>query len=265
MYETHWGLRESPFRGLLSPRYFYCSATHDEALARLQFLVENRRRLGLLLGMPGSGKTLLLEVFGRHMRSLGHQVATVSLLSLDARELLWELATQLHCNPHPADTAFQLWRRVVDRLAANRYQQLRTILLLDDGDEMVTEVAPHLIRLLRQDPTAPTGLTAVLAADPRRVKRLGRRLLELCELRIDVELWEPEETREYLLHSLAVAGTDRAVFDTRAALRLHELAQGVPRHVRQLAELALVAGAGQQLPQIDSATIDAVYEELQSP
>ncbi len=62
MYETHWGLDVSPFRGLADPRFFYCSPTHDEALARLTFLVENRRRLGLLLGEPGSGKTLVLKV-----------------------------------------------------------------------------------------------------------------------------------------------------------------------------------------------------------
>ena len=69
MFESHWGLRESPFRDLADPRYFYCSPTHDEALARLQFLVRNHRRLGLLLGTPGSGKTLLLGVFGRQMRA----------------------------------------------------------------------------------------------------------------------------------------------------------------------------------------------------
>ena len=75
MYESHWGLRESPFRGLADPRYFYCSPTHDEALARLSFLVENHRRLGLLLGVPGNGKTLLLNVFGRQLRASGCQVA----------------------------------------------------------------------------------------------------------------------------------------------------------------------------------------------
>ncbi len=265
MYEAHWGLRESPFRGLVDPRYFYCSPTHDEALARLQFLVHNRCRLGLLLGMPGSGKTLLLEVFRRQMRGAGNQVATVSLLYLGAREFLWELATQLQRNPHPTDPVFQLWRTVVDRLTENRYQQLSTVLLLDDADEMLPEVAGHVVRLLRQELSAPATLTVVLAADPRRVKRLGRRMLELCDLRIDLEPWEPDDTREYLQQSLAAAGSRQSVFDPEATLRLHELAQGVPRQVSQLAELALVAGAGQQLPQIGPATVDTVYEELHSP
>jgi general secretion pathway protein A len=265
MYETHWGLRESPFRGLVDPRYFYCGPTHDEALARLQFLVENRCHLGLLLGMPGNGKTLLLEIFGRQMRSAGSQVATVNLLSLGTHEFLWELATQLKRNPNPTDTPFQLWRTVVDRLAENRYQQLPTILLLDDADEMSPEIVPHIIRLLRQDPTAQSSLTVVLAADPRRVKRLGRRMLEFCELRIELESWEPDDTRQYLRQSLTAAGTDRDVFDRAAASRLHELAHGVPRQISYLAELALVAGAGQHLSQVDQATVDAVYEELRLP
>ena len=68
MYTEHWGLRESPFRGSLDPRYFFNSPSHDEALARLQFLVDNQRRLGLMLGAAGSGKSLLLEVFSRRLR-----------------------------------------------------------------------------------------------------------------------------------------------------------------------------------------------------
>ena len=63
MYASHWGLRESPFRNCLDPHCFYQSPTHEEALARLHFLVEQHRRLGLLLGPDGSGKSLLLEVF----------------------------------------------------------------------------------------------------------------------------------------------------------------------------------------------------------
>lgn len=264
MYETHWGLRESPFRGVVNPRYFYCSPTHDEALARLQYLVRNGCRLGLLVGMPGSGKTLLLEVFARQMRSLGHQVAAVNLLGLTAREFLWELATQLQRSPNPTDASFQLWRTVVDRLTENRYQRLPTVLLLDDADEALPEVSAHVVRLVRQEPAATSSLTVVLAADPRRAKRLGRRLLELCDLRMELELWEPEDTCQYVEQSLTTAGAGHAVFDGAATLRLHELAHGVPRQVNQLAELALVAGAGQRLTQIDQATVDAVYEELHS-
>ena len=75
MYPSHWGLQASPFRGCLDARSFYQSPTHDEALARLFFLVEQRRRLGLLMGPAGSGKSLLLEVLAQQLRRAGHAVA----------------------------------------------------------------------------------------------------------------------------------------------------------------------------------------------
>ena len=68
MYQAHWGLQESPFRGDLDPKSFYQSPTHEEALARLSFLVGQHRRLGLLVGPSGSGKSLLLEVFAQQLR-----------------------------------------------------------------------------------------------------------------------------------------------------------------------------------------------------
>jgi len=46
-YETYWGLRESPFQEVSGPAGFF-SHPHAEAVARLQFLVENGRRLGIV-------------------------------------------------------------------------------------------------------------------------------------------------------------------------------------------------------------------------
>ena len=38
MYPTHWGLRESPFRGRFDEQFFYHqSQTHEEALAAAAF------------------------------------------------------------------------------------------------------------------------------------------------------------------------------------------------------------------------------------
>ena len=79
-HELHWGLQESPFRNSLDPRFFYESPSHEEALARLNFLVENSRRQALLLGASGSGKSLLLELFANRLRRGGTAIATIAPL-----------------------------------------------------------------------------------------------------------------------------------------------------------------------------------------
>ena len=82
MYQTHWELDESPFRGALDPQSFCQSPTHEEALARLHFLVDHHRRLGLLMGPPGSGKSLMLEFFADQLRRGGRPAARVDLLGI---------------------------------------------------------------------------------------------------------------------------------------------------------------------------------------
>jgi general secretion pathway protein A len=262
MYPSHWGLRESPFRGCLDPRSFYQSPTHDEALARLFFLVERRRRLGLLMGPAGSGKSLLLEVFAQQLRRAGHAVARVNLLGVPPAEMLCLLAGQLGLNPDPTAMLSTLWRTVIDRLTEYRYQQVQAILLFDNADQAGRRVLGQLARLAQHDPSPEARLTLVLTGRYDRMGRLGDRLLDLAELRIDVAAWQESETADYLRRSLAEAGRESPVFDEPAVAKLHELSHGIPRRVSQLADLALVAGAGRQLDQIDAQVVESVYQEL---
>lgn len=262
MYESHWGLQESPFRGQTDARHFYCSPTHEEALARLEFLIENRRRLGLVVGLPGSGKTMLLKVLARRLSMNGVPVSRVNLVSLDPCTMLWELATQLGCHLPRDQALFRVRQSITDCITANRYQQLPTVMLLDDVDEATPEVLTHLLRLIRHEPSVESNLTIVLAADSRAETCLGRRILELVELRSELECWGPDDTVSYLRSSLQRAGTARPLFADEAASRLHELTRGVPRQVSNLAEMALVAGAGQHLERIDADTVESAYNEL---
>lgn len=262
MFRKHWQLRESPFRGTLDWRRFFASPTHDEALARLHFLVEERRRLGLLLGADGCGKSLVLEVFARRLRRSGAQVANVNLLGLDLREFLWLTAAELGINPDRRDDPFRLWRSVLDRLTENRYQQLDTVLLLDDANEATTAVLDHVVRLAQFDSTSTGRLTVVLAANENAVGRLTPRLLELADLRIDLDPWEPADTVQYVTAALTQAGAASAIFTDEALHRLHDLSDGMPRRVNQLANLALLAGAGRGLKQIDVELVDSTYQEL---
>ena len=262
MYHSHWGLSESPYRDGHHPRYFYRSPIQDEALARLHFLVEQHRRVGLLLGGPGVGKSVLLEVFARGLRPSGVQVARVDLLGADGRELLWQTAAQWGIYLAGHQDSFALWRAIGDRLVENRLQKLDCVLLLDNADEATEEVLTHVARLAQCDVSADSRLTIVLAARPDRLNKLGHRLLDLAALRIDLEPWDESDTVGYLTTLLAQAGRANSAFDVAAMSRLHVLARGIPRRVSQLADLALLAGAGQHKDRIDSETVEAVYQEL---
>jgi type II secretory pathway predicted ATPase ExeA len=262
MYRQHWGLREAAFRTTLDPRFFYQTPNAEEALARLHFLVEERRRLGLCLGLAGGGKSLLLEVFARQLRRQGRQVVNISLLGADLHEFVWLLSADLGGNPGRYDSEFNLWRDVATMLEENRLQQLDTVILLDDADEAEPPVLDAISRLADGERSTDARLTIVAAATTPHVQRLGNRLVDLIELRVDLEPWDQSDTVGYILAALRHAGRRDPAFSDDAMVRLHELCDGIPRRIIQLANLALLAGAGRRLSQVDAETIESAFREL---
>jgi type II secretory pathway predicted ATPase ExeA len=262
MVLEYWGLQQSPFASGIDRRRFFRSPTHDEALARLHFLVDEQRRLGLLLAASGCGKSTLLDQFGHEARRAGRHVVYLNLLTVGEHEFLIQLAGQLGGISDRVRAASDVWRHVRDRLAENRYQKLHTLLLFDDADEASSELLEQITRILQLDPTSSARLTVVLAAAPHRLNRLGQRLLSQSELRVDLRAWELEDTAQYLADALRRSGRREAAFSQEAVSRLQELSGGIPRRVSHLANLSLLAAAGEGLKLVDAATVDAVCHEL---
>ena len=262
MYASHWGLRESPFRNCLDPQLLLSEPDPRGGPGPAAFPGGAASPGGAALGPDGSGKSFLLEVFAAQFRRGGRPAAKVNLLAIEPAEMLWLVALELGLNPEPTHSTAALWRMVTDRLLENRYQQIETAILLDDADQASREVLAQVARLAQYDCTADSRLTLVLAGQQEQIGRVGDRLLGLAELRIDIEPWEQAETENYLKTSLAQAGCEAAVFAEPAVARLQELSQGIPRRINQLADLALLAGAGQDLPQIDAEVVESAYREL---
>ena len=256
MYQNYWGLQESVFTTAAAREALKQSPVHIEALARLDFLLEGQALCGLLLGPAGSGKTTILAEFATQIRRRGSLTALVQCGG-DEKFVLSRIATGLRAEG--AGESSQTWQKIADRLEEMRLEDLTAVLLLDDLDRASEAVLSYVEQLL-SIPDAP--LTIVAAARLESVTRIGSRLLEQVALRIDLAPWTEGETCAYLDTSVAKAGRAQPAFDTAAVKRLFELSGGAPRRVNQLAQLALVAGAGQRLVQIDEATIDAVQEEL---
>jgi general secretion pathway protein A len=262
MYHQYWGLRESPFRGSLDVSQFFATPNHDEALARLHFLVDGRRHLGLVAGKFGSGKSLLLEVFAQRIYHDGGEVARVSLLGIDTHEVLWSLAAQLGLDPATADTPFVLWRSLADFLARSRYENRQVLLVCDDADAARPESLDLVQRLVQFDAHLTARKTILLATSDTGLARLPLGLLELAELAITLEAWDSAETARFIDFALRKVGCQRTVFTQSAVERLHELAGGIPLRIKQLADLALLAGAGLDLRQINADTVTEACHEL---
>ena len=58
MYETYWQLDQKPFENAADTRFFFPGETHQSALLKLRYAVENRRGGALLTGAAGTGKNL---------------------------------------------------------------------------------------------------------------------------------------------------------------------------------------------------------------
>jgi general secretion pathway protein A len=267
MYQAYWGLGCSPFRGHLDARFFHQGPTQEEALARLHFLADERRTLGLLLADAGSGKSQLLQVFAAQLNAASpaagqRRTALVNLAAVDAGEFLWLLAGPLGVEAVPSANPATLWRAVAYQVAANRYQEVATVLLLDDADLARAEIVDQIVRLAQLDDARDAWLTMVLAAQPRRLGRLGARILELADLRIDLDGWDADNTAAFIKQAINKAGRSSPIFSEAAGRRIHELSGGLPRRVKQLADLSLLAGAGNNLVQIEADTVEAVCHEL---
>ena len=93
MYNDYWGFKEKPFENTPDPRFFYCSAKHEEALMRLLYAVQERKSSAMLSGECGSGKTLLSRIIlNRLMNKEEYKVALVVNPAIPLLELLGRLS-----------------------------------------------------------------------------------------------------------------------------------------------------------------------------
>ena len=119
-----------------------------------------------------------------------------------------------------------------------------------------------LSRLALTETHPDARFTILLAGTSQEIERLDAKLQELCELRIELEPWEPSETGTYVREALVRHGGSAGIFDDSALIRLHELSEGIPRRIRQLAEVSLATGAAEGLQQIEPRVVEAAYQGL---
>ncbi len=259
-YWRYWKLNASPFTNERVQPLFR-GASVEEALARIEFLISNRRQVASLLGVSGVGKSTLLQYcasnppVSREVPCL--QVVRTSVFGLREGELIGELAMRL-CGTRYGSDQRVTWQALRDYFRAASSEGVQTALLVDDTESASAAGEADLIRLL----SVPFPLTVIFAVETQMVSAVSRALFDRCELQIELPGWDYSQTAEFLGWTTQRLGRQEPIFTDTAVSRIQELSQGIARRVIQIADLSLVAGAVQQAQYIDHDCVEQVAFEL---
>jgi len=278
-YLRHWKLSRSPF-AKPNPLYdYFVAGSVEEALARSEFLLTHRRKLGLLVGPGGAGKSLFLEHLKlRRLTKSPESIAKVDLVgaspihvatrvrnavletSSDERQVgLGSMAWNEEKGVAQTPSCFsRVLGEIDDFLIASSAIGRRVTLLLDHAEQLSEESLQALGVLL----TRPGKWSLILAVDEESMLGLPRRILDCCELRIDLPPWDLGQTADYFEFALDRCGSSQDLFTAQGITRCHELGDGLIRRIVQLADLALVAGAVRDLDRVDADLVDQVFDEF---
>jgi type II secretory pathway predicted ATPase ExeA len=262
MVRDHWRLTATPFDGSLEPATFYCGAPQEEALARLEWLVEERQRFGLVVGGEGCGKSHLCALAARRLGGLGAEVAILSLRGLTAGDWIELLLERLPLDAASRSEPLRPWQKLENRLRENTLMERTTALVFDDLDHAPTDAVDGIMRLISASEPRYARAVVVATATPEGFARLPGGIRQRAAVRIELASWDEQDVAGFLRRSLERVGSDREIFTDDAAATLARFAGGVPRVVSQLAQLALVAAAGDGMQKVDAATVERAWREL---
>jgi len=267
MYESYWQLTQKPFDNGDDSRFYFPDESHQGALLKLRYVVENRRGAALLTGAAGLGKTLLANMLGRALDESFTPLAHAVFPQMATNELLCYLADEL-AGPDAAGETPGLSRsvrRIEKFLVENAKAGRHAVLAVDEAHLIESAESFEAIRLLLNFETdgqpAMTllliGQTSLLPALDR-MPQLEERLAVKCLLRP----FTAQETADYVTHRLQAAGTARTIFEPDALKTLHMLTHGVARQINRLCDLALLVGFAEERQTLSAANLELVCREL---
>ncbi|HEY8432359.1 MAG TPA: AAA family ATPase [Sandaracinaceae bacterium] len=251
MYESFFGFTAKPFSTLADPRFLVETETHREALAALQYGIQERKGFIVLTGEVGTGKTLMIRAL---LERLGPEVATAYVTNprMDLVGFFTCMFAEFGIPNRPTtkgDCLVALNSWLIDQLVEGR----TPVLIVDEGQSLSREMLEELRLLTNLETAEHKLLHLVLAGQPELDQLLAdpslRQFVQRITVRHRLLPLTKEETRQYVSLRLAKVGADaRQIFTDRALKWVYRYAKGIPRITNALCDAALMIAysAGQR-------------------
>lgn len=265
MYQAYWHLTEKPFENTPDPRFLYYSQKHEEALARLNYAIAERKGAALLTGEFGSGKTVLSRALHGLLDNTKCKMVFLTNSQLPAIDFLVGIAKQLGTEKIP-ERKIDLLDLINDMLRRNMNIGKDTIVVIDEAQLINDREIFEEIRLLLNFQLNDRFLmTLILLGQPELRERVNAipQLKQRMGVRYHLDALSVEETKQYILHRLKVAGRDQPLFQEEAIRLIYEQSKGLPREINNLCDTGLFLGYGRRLSLIDEGVVREAIKDYE--
>ena len=143
--QAHYGFTRMPFGRDLAPQMLHRSTSHNEAVARIGWCIQERA-LGVITGEVGSGKTVATRAATAALDASRHTIIYLGNPAIGARGLYAGIVTALGGMPrfHKAN----LIPQTADLLAAEESERGKQVVVIVDEAHLLAPDQLEELRLL---------------------------------------------------------------------------------------------------------------------
>ncbi|MBE1236769.1 AAA family ATPase [Phaeovibrio sulfidiphilus] len=266
MYEDFYGLTRKPFSLLPDSSFIYPARSHIKAMHVLEYGMLSAAGFVVLSGEVGSGKTMIIR---RYLLSRKDDVA-VGLIT-NASQTFGNLMTWIamaYGFDHRDGDYVSLYDRFVDFLLENYAEGKRTVLIIDEAQNLTERMLEDLRMLSNINNEMDQVLQIVLVGQPELLAMLRKPELRQFSQRITVHCHltplDLVDTTGYIRHRVSIAGGAPELFDDLACATIHYFSGGLPRLINLLCDVSLLYGFSQEQKVITFNTVVEAVEDREA-
>ncbi len=265
-YLEYYKLSEHPFSNVVDSRFYYNSPQQSEAIAKLKYAIDTKKGLAVVIGNIGAGKTTLARKLLEELDEENYEAALLVIIhsSVSSEWLFKKFAIQLGVKDM-FDDKIELLGSIYRRLHEISEEGKKAVVLMDEVQMLNSrEIMEEFRGLLNMESAQGKMVNFIFFGLPEldQVLSLDEPLKQRVAIRIRLQAFSEENTREYIGHRLKIACCNDNIFTESAVKLISKYSTGSPRLINTICDNALLEGYLFKNPVIDDSIIKAVAMDL---
>ena len=266
MYEQYFDLKGRPFGSAPNADCWFPAEAIEQARVALTQSIDLAGGVGLLVGPPGTGKSLLLERLAADFGNTFQVVTLASARLCSRRALLQNILFELG-RPYRGLAEGELRLDLIEHVRSLNDGVRGVLLLVDEAHGLPLKLLDELRMLTNLARHGNPCVQLVLGGSANLEEKMADPRMNSLSQRISargyLESMVYAETCEYVRFQVGRVGGAGDLFSEDALGAVYHATGGTPRVINQLCNQILLSQTQHQENQITEAAVERAWAELQ--